>query len=107
MTDIRLVLGKNIKIHRKICDFSQSKLAERVNTATNYISAIEAGRRFPSVEILEKIAVALGIDTPELFSMEQIKLEMTKNELEVKIWQDIGDNITDYIGNKLNGLKNR
>ena len=105
MTNIRQLLGKNIRIFRKSCDFSQSKLAERVDTSTNYISAIEAGRRFPSAEMLEKIAIALGIDTPELFSTEPIKLENTKNELEAEIWQNIGGNLTGYINSKLNELK--
>jgi transcriptional regulator with XRE-family HTH domain len=105
MTDIRQLLGKNIKIHRKLWNLSQSKLAERVDTATNYISAIEAGRRFPSVEMLERIAVALGIDVLELFSTEQIKQEKTKSELEIQIWQDIGENLADYIGTRLNDLK--
>jgi transcriptional regulator with XRE-family HTH domain len=48
-------------------------LAEKVNTATNYISAIEAGRRFPSVEMLKRIALALEIDTPKLFVMETVQ----------------------------------
>jgi transcriptional regulator with XRE-family HTH domain len=104
MTDLRQLLGTNIRIYRKSCSLSQSKLAERVDTTTNYISAIEAGRRFPSLDILERIANALDIDTPELFSMKPIELDTAKKELENKIWQEIGQNLTSYITNRQKGL---
>jgi transcriptional regulator with XRE-family HTH domain len=105
MTDLRQLLGANLKIYRKSNGFSQSKLAERVNTATNYISAIEAGRRFPSVEMLEKIALALKIDTPELFSMKPIQIDTAKKKLEKQIWQDVGKNLSDYITGRVAHLK--
>jgi len=105
MTNLRQLLGNNIKIYRNACGLSQSKLAEKADTATNYISAIESGRRFPSVEMLEKIAFVLGIDTPELFSIKPVQFDSTKKELEEKIWQNIGQNISNYISKNLNDLK--
>jgi len=42
------------------------KLAEHCNTATSYIGDIEIGRRFPSVDMIEKIAFVLRIE-PYLF----------------------------------------
>ena len=107
MTNLRQLLGSNIKIYRKASGLSQSKLAEKADTATNYISAIEAGRRFPSVEMLEKIAFVLGIDTPELFSMKPEQFETVKNELEEKVWLNIGENISNYISKNLEGRKKR
>ena len=82
-------------------------LAERIGTATNYISAIESGRRFPSVEMLEKIACALELDSPELFSMKSMQSDVIKNELEERIWQDIGKNISNYISKNMAALKKR
>jgi transcriptional regulator with XRE-family HTH domain len=105
MTNLRQLLGTNIKIYRNACGISQSKLAERVDTATNYISAIEAGRRFPSVEVLEKIALALEIDTPELFSVKNIQLSIEKREIEEQIWLNIGQNLSNYISKSLVELK--
>ena len=105
MTNIKKLLGTNIRIFRKSCGLSQSMLAEMVDTATNYISAIEAGRRFPSVGILEKIADALKIDTPDLFSIKPVQLEEEKLELENKIWLEIGQNLSNYITNKVNNPK--
>jgi transcriptional regulator with XRE-family HTH domain len=39
---------------------------------------IELEKKFPSVEMLEKIAVALNVDTPELFSMQSFPAESLK-----------------------------
>ena len=105
MTDLRKLLGTNIKLYRKSCDLSQSKLAERVDTSTNYIAAIEAGRRFPSVKILDKIAFALRIDTPELFSMKPIQYDIVKKELEGQVLRDIGQHLSTYISKRLAALK--
>jgi len=106
MTNLRQLLGTNIKIYRNASGLSQSKLAEQAGTATNYISAIEGGRRFPSVEILEKIALVLGIDTPELFSMKPIQFDAIKKELEEQVWQNVGHNLASYISKNLTDLKN-
>jgi len=105
MTDITQLLGANIKYYRKSCSLTQEKLAEKVNTATNYISAIEAGRRFPSVKMLKKIAFALEIDTPELFVMENVPLDTMKKDLEEQIWLEIGQSLSDYIAKRLAVLK--
>lgn len=49
---------------------SQMLLAERVDSSTNYISEIEIGRKFPSVEMIQKIAGALNVDAYRLFKGE-------------------------------------
>jgi len=107
MTNLRQLLGSNIKIYRGNCCLSQSKLAEKVNTSTNYISAIEAGRRFPSVEMLEKIAIALKIDSPELFSKQNSQSSATKRELEELIWHNVEKNLSNYISKNLAALKKK
>jgi transcriptional regulator with XRE-family HTH domain len=68
MTDIRQILASNMKLHRKKLGLSQSKLADKMNAATGYIAMLETGKKFPSAQMVEKIAVALEIDTPELFA---------------------------------------
>ena len=69
MTDIRVLLAYNIKKRRKALSISQEKLAEKVSTSTHYIGQIEQKNKFPSPEMMERIAAALEIDTPQLFSM--------------------------------------
>jgi transcriptional regulator with XRE-family HTH domain len=72
MTDIRELLAKNIKKFRKIRGFSQEILAEKAFTSTTHIGMIEIGKKFPSPKMLEQIAEALGVDTPELFTTETV-----------------------------------
>jgi transcriptional regulator with XRE-family HTH domain len=73
MTDIRKLLAANIKAYRAGLGFTQSKLAEKADTATHYIAMIEGCRKFPSADMLERIATALDRDTPELFAMNPIQ----------------------------------
>jgi transcriptional regulator with XRE-family HTH domain len=57
-----------MKAQRQILKITQAQLAERVNTSTNYIALIESEKKFPTPEMLERIAAALEIDAPALFS---------------------------------------
>jgi transcriptional regulator with XRE-family HTH domain len=59
-----------MKAQRQILGITQAQLAERVNTSTNYIALIETEKKFPTPEMLERIAVALEIDPPALFSLK-------------------------------------
>jgi transcriptional regulator with XRE-family HTH domain len=70
MTDIRQLLAVNMKTYRKTLGLSQTKLAEKIDTASNYIAMIETGKRFPTPQMIERIALALEVDTPELFLRE-------------------------------------
>jgi len=69
MTELRKILGINMKAYRTELGYSQAKLAELINTATNYIAQIENGKRFPTDKMLEKIASALQKKAYELFSV--------------------------------------
>jgi len=96
MTNLRDLLAYNIKERRRILGISQAQLAEKVSTSAHYISQIEQKNKFPSPEMLERIAAALEIDSPQLFSMssfadEAIKhfQEGVKTDLETAITQAI------------------
>ncbi|GHV73491.1 hypothetical protein AGMMS49940_07930 [Spirochaetia bacterium] len=99
MTDLRKLLAANMKFHRGRLGFSQGKLAKKADTTANYIASIEACRRFPSVEVLEKIADVLNIDTPELFSMESVQI-YSINRLEEEMVGEITRIIADYTAKK-------
>jgi transcriptional regulator with XRE-family HTH domain len=79
MTNLRQVLALNMKKKRQILGLSQAKLAEKVNTAPTYIAMIELEKKFPSVEMLERIAKALVMDTTELFSVKPLPQDAIKN----------------------------
>ncbi|GHV73257.1 hypothetical protein AGMMS49940_05590 [Spirochaetia bacterium] len=78
MTSIKKLLGSNIKTYRHTLGISQAKLAEMVDTATNYLGLIEGGKKFPSAEMIERIAAALEKDPPDLFAITPIQQQ----------WQD-------------------
>ena len=60
-------LGMRIKYLRQKLKWSQEDLALNANVNKNYISDLENGRRNPSLEILERIAIAFDISLAELF----------------------------------------
>jgi transcriptional regulator with XRE-family HTH domain len=88
MTNLRELLAKNIKKRRKSLKISQSVVAEKVGTSTHYIGQIEQCKKFPSPEMLERIAAALEFDSPELFSANPFPIEAIK-ELQNGIKADI------------------
>jgi transcriptional regulator with XRE-family HTH domain len=78
MTKLRSLLAHNIKEKRRILGISQAKLAERVKTSTHYIGQIELENKFPTPEMLERIAAALEMDSPQLFSMATFSKDIIK-----------------------------
>ena len=65
--DIKTQFGMRIKYLRKRLKWSQEDLALNSNINKNYISDLENGRRNPSLDILERIAIAFNISLEELF----------------------------------------
>jgi transcriptional regulator with XRE-family HTH domain len=84
MTNIRELLGSNIRAYRNNLGISQEKLAENINMATNYLGLIEGGKKFPSADMIERIAAALGEDTPALFSLTPLRQDW-KEQILLKI----------------------
>jgi transcriptional regulator with XRE-family HTH domain len=70
MTNIRDVLAVNLKQFRQARSWSQAYLAEKTGTSTNYIGMLENSVKFPSSEMIHKLAYALEIDPTDLFSQE-------------------------------------
>jgi transcriptional regulator with XRE-family HTH domain len=89
---------------RRILGISQAKLAEKVSTSAHYISQIEQENKFPSPEKLEQIAVALEIDSPQLFSMDSFTDEAVKRFQE-GVLSDMGIAMAQAIDSRLIELK--
>jgi transcriptional regulator with XRE-family HTH domain len=53
--------GKAIRVTRALADISQRELARALDTDPSYISLLEANKREPSREVLEKLAEAFGV----------------------------------------------
>ncbi|MDR0300960.1 MAG: helix-turn-helix transcriptional regulator [Treponema sp.] len=57
----------NLKDFRKARKISQEKLAEICDSSQAYIAEIEVGKKFPSPDMIEKIASALEVESYCLF----------------------------------------
>ena len=93
MGNIREILANNIKKYRHKNGFSQDNLSELANISSQYLATIETCKKFPTPEVMDRLAKALNIETHELFSFASTP----QKELE-KLRQDI-------IGEVVNAVK--
>jgi len=96
MEDIREILAANIKENRRKKGLTQEKLAEMADMSLNYLAILELARKFPSGEMLERIAEVLEIEPHELFLVGS----SPQNELE-QLRQEIKDDINNAFGERL------
>jgi len=66
--DVHSRTGLNIQRLRRERGISQEALALRAHVTRGYLSALEGGRRNPTIQLLEKLAKALDADIEELFA---------------------------------------
>lgn len=74
--DDRLILdtiSDNIRIARLQKRISQEKLAEMVDISTKYLNMIENRRANPTIVIVVKICIALGIELNSIFPYDYVK----------------------------------
>jgi len=64
---IREILALNLRENRQKCGFTQEKLAEKAGISANYLSMVEVSKKFPTPEMLDRLANALKIETFQLF----------------------------------------
>ncbi len=64
--DIIKVFGTNVKCYRRQIGLSQEAFAEKCGMHRTYISAIECFRRSISLENIQRIADALGVEAYKL-----------------------------------------
>jgi transcriptional regulator with XRE-family HTH domain len=96
MENIRDILAKNIKENRRKRGLTQAKLAEKADITTQYIAMIEVSRKFPTPEMLERIAKALEIETYQLFSADPA-LEAALERLYQTVANDIEQVVAEAI----------
>ena len=96
MRTLFYAIAKNLKYYRRKKNLTQSQLAEKCETSTNYIATIETTKKYPSPNTLEKIAKALDINAIDLFQLE-IKNETSMINLEL-------ENIKEKLRISINGV---
>lgn len=96
---LKQVFIQNLKKFRKKEGLSQAKLAEYCNTSPSYIGEIEIGRKFPSTEMIEKIAEILRIEPYHFFrnSTEAVDTvyPILPNSMKIEIKDQINSTINE------------
>ncbi|MDH2385474.1 helix-turn-helix transcriptional regulator [Bradyrhizobium sp. CER78] len=64
---LRRLVARNLRYWRQEGGLSQEELADRAGLNRNYIGMIEREENAPTVDALEQISAALGIDPIALF----------------------------------------
>ncbi|MCL1931513.1 MAG: helix-turn-helix transcriptional regulator, partial [Treponema sp.] len=66
---IRDVLALNLKKNRHKLGLTQEKLSEKAGISAHYLAMVEVSRKFPTPEMLERLAEALEVEPHELFTV--------------------------------------
>jgi len=104
MVSIRGILALNLEEYRRKNGFTQEKLAEKAGISANYLSMVEISRKFPTPEMLDRLAQTLNIQTFQLFDpsatpdgallhLEQVIIENIEKVVRTTIKQDIVNEI--------------
>jgi len=74
-SELRVILGCNLKRYRNLKGFSQAKLAEILDISPNFISDIETGKRWLSSDTLVNLAESLGVEVYEFLRPSEAPTE--------------------------------
>lgn len=72
-SNTRVLFAKNLKVFRQMKKISQEELADIAELHRTYVSSVERGERNISIDNMEKLAKALGVDVRELLSPDNLK----------------------------------
>lgn len=93
MTDFQKKFGLRIKELRKRGKMTQEQLSEKIDIGVRSLGKIETGKSFPSVETLEKLALALNSTNLELFNFEHLQHNQDLKKEIVKLLEQNPDKI--------------
>jgi transcriptional regulator with XRE-family HTH domain len=68
VNDLRPALAARIKELRQRLEISQEELAERAHLHWTYVSDLERGRQSPTIDVVNRLARALGVTLAEFFA---------------------------------------
>ena len=88
MVNIREILAQNLKENRRKLGITQPELAEKAVLSTHYLAMIETARKFPSADVLDRLAAALGVNSNELFSVS-VSPERAIEQMQQKVLENL------------------
>jgi len=71
--DVRHVFAENLKRYRKAAGLSQEELAHNADIERAYVSLLERRLNSPTIDMLAKLAKAVGIEPYQLLMPPQKK----------------------------------
>lgn len=86
MIDYQLI-GNRLRTARKAANLTQEALAGQVSLSTVYLSRIENGKVFPTLETLEALCSSLGVSLGWLFSGTEVEKADYGNDQVVALFQ--------------------
>jgi transcriptional regulator with XRE-family HTH domain len=101
-----------LKEFRKKEGFTQMKLAEQCHTTTSYIGHIETGLKFPSMDMIEKMAEILRIE-PYFFFINPSKQNAGDGtvsnypKLHINMKNEINNEINSTVSNVIKEILNK
>ncbi|MCL2243623.1 MAG: helix-turn-helix transcriptional regulator [Treponema sp.] len=96
----------NLKQFRQARGWSQAFLAEKTETSTNYIGMLENSVKFPSSEMVQRLAYALDIDPTDLF-LKEINPILTMKKYQKAALEDIQVLLDHLIDEKIKQLEEK
>ena len=100
---LREIYAKNLRKNRRKCGFSQEKLAEKAGISTQYLAMMEIARKFPTSDVLERIAVAMNIKVYELFLVDHSprdELELLRRDIISEMKQTFDESLKKALSGK-------
>lgn len=67
---LRAILARNMRQLRQSKDLSQEELAARAEITSNYVSSLEREEYAASIDVLERIALALDVEPTALLAKD-------------------------------------
>ena len=90
------MINKALRLIRTFHDFTQSEMSRRLGISKSYLSEIEAGKKHPTLEILEKYSVEFDIPLSSILFFsenidsnklgEKIRLSLAKKIVSILEW---------------------
>ena len=72
MEEIKKLFGLRMKELRVNSGLNQDQLSERADITSKYLSRIEMGQQFPSIDTLVNLANALNVELKDLFEFAHL-----------------------------------
>ena len=102
---IREIFAKNLRENRRKCGFSQEKLAEKTGITTQYLAMMEIAGKFPSPDVLERLAKAMEVNVYELFLIDHSpreELELLRKDIISEMKQTFDESLKNAFSEKSN-----